>query len=165
MAQKASCTDNAKANTNHMKEMNTGVTAFLRPSRRLFASSVRILAILYVRPSDHYSSRMLLNSINLSSRFASIGGQLVLDESVERFSRSQESCSNLGKCIHWFITQRIKSESLINENSESSLGSSSYLVAVSTINAHLLVALMFQNRQDKLAIGFLTHQLSTRKAA
>lgn len=51
-----------------------------------------------------------------------------------------------------------KKESLISENSEFSLGNSSYLVAISTIKAHLPVTLMFHKRYDKLDIGLPTHR-------
>ena len=69
----ASWMDNASANTNHRKDMNTGMTPFLRPSRKFCASSVRLLTMLEPS-SEPFSGNKLLNNANRRSRSASIGG-------------------------------------------------------------------------------------------
>ena len=116
--------DSASAKTNQRKDIKTGMTPFLRPSRKFCASSVRLFTMLRTS-SDPLSGNILLKSANRRSLSASIGGS---------------DCFG----SYWFIMQRMYSESLIVAKSEPSGGYSLYLVAMSTIRAHLPVILMFQ---------------------
>lgn len=65
--------DRAKANRNQTDDTNTGTTPFLRPSRKFWANSVRLLTRFPGTPS---SGKRLLNRDNRINNSASMGGKI-----------------------------------------------------------------------------------------
>ena len=63
------------------------------------------------------------------------------------------------------MTLKIYIESRIRANSESSLGTWSYAVDMSTIIAHLPMILMFQSTYEMLATGLPIHRERDSKVA
>ena len=105
ISSKASSIDKPRAKTNHKKEMKTGMTPFLRPSRRLSASSLRRATILSRASMEPSSCRLLSNKAMRRSHSASIGGNDILIESARVVSapaeisgaKREETISSMGK--------------------------------------------------------------------
>ncbi len=109
MSLKASSMDRANAKTNQRKDINTGMTPFLRPSRRAFANTVLRATSPSLLSVEPRSWRRLLKRTSRRRCSAPIGGSAVLG-------------------VYWFMMHNMYSESRIYEKSEPSGGYSSYFV-------------------------------------